>query len=57
MNEEYKARCRREFVEALATYLTTDQAMKSIFHEMGKSEAKEWANLYQLSGCRGYATK
>ncbi len=48
---------RKLFIEALAEYLTDDLASKSIWLQMGKKEAKTWSKLYDLAGCRGYATK
>jgi hypothetical protein len=48
---------KEEFIEALAEYLTKDLAKRSIYLEMGQSDAKDWAKLYRLSGCSGWATK
>jgi hypothetical protein len=45
---------RDAFIDALATYLTRDLAVRSMELEMGKKTSIEWAKLFQLSGLQGY---
>lgn len=47
---------KQAFVAALADYLVTDQARKSILLEMGKPEAKQWAALRATTPLQGYPT-
>ncbi len=47
---------RDELIRALAEFLSRDLGRKSIELEMGRVDARDWAKLYQLSGCHGYAT-
>lgn len=46
-----------EFIKAVAAYLVSEMATKSILLQMGKPDAKAWAAAYNASGCRGYATQ
>jgi hypothetical protein len=48
---------KQKFIDTLAEWLTRDLATRSILLRMGKREAQDWAELYGLSGCHGYATK
>lgn len=44
------------FVKAVAAYLVSDMASKSICLQIGNPDAKAWAAAYQASGCHGWAT-
>lgn len=43
-----------EFIKAVAEYITTESAIKSINLSLRKPDAKAWARAYQASGCRGW---
>lgn len=45
---------KQEFVRALAVYLAADLARRSIELQMGKPEAKQWANIRGTTPLRGY---
>lgn len=47
---------KEQFIKALAVFLVKDQAQKSIELQMGKTSAKEWAELRSKSGILGYPT-
>lgn len=47
---------KKKFVRALAEYLASDLAHKSILCQMGKSEGRQWAELWNASPLRGYPT-
>lgn len=44
------------FIKQLAQFLAGDQSRKSIELQMGKSSAKEWAELRNLTPLFGYPT-
>lgn len=48
---------KKDFIKAVAKLCANDQAMKSIALEMGKSHAREWAEIRNtIPGMRGYPT-
>jgi hypothetical protein len=48
---------QRAFIEAVADYITSDLALKSMSLQAGKPDAQKWAKAYQAAKCHGYATK
>lgn len=48
---------KHDIIVALAEFLTTDVARKSIELQMGKPDAKAWAKISNLLGGSGYDTK
>jgi hypothetical protein len=50
------AQRRKNFLHALAVFLSGDSARKSIDLEMGKPYAKEWAALRNATPIFGYLT-
>lgn len=48
---------RAEIIEAIASFLTTDVAVKSIHLQMKTKYAEEWANIWQKLRINGYSTK
>lgn len=47
---------KQRFIRALAAYLSSDLARKSIELQMGKPSAKEWASLRSETPLHGYQT-
>ena len=47
---------KAEFIRRLAAYLTHDQAKMSIMLQMGRPEAKAWADLRSATPLFGYPT-
>jgi len=47
---------KREFTKVLAGFLAGDQVAKSIWLQMGKPLAQEWANLRASTPLSGYPT-
>lgn len=47
---------KEQFIKQLAEYLVGDQSKMSIFLEMGKPEAKKWADLRSTTPLFGYPT-
>jgi hypothetical protein len=58
--EEVAAKAHAErraiFIKKLARYLVGDQARKSIELQMGKQDAKEWADIRGATPLFGYPT-
>ncbi len=52
MDDERKT----QFIRALAGYLVGRQVVKSVRLQMGDVEAREWANLRNLTPIQGYLT-
>ena len=51
-----KAAMRDCFLDALTEFLTGDAGSKSIYLEMGKPWAKEWAKLRSATPLHGYVS-
>ena len=49
-----KKDAKREFVKALAEFLTTNEALRSVQLQMGKEIGKEWAKLRDATPLHGY---
>jgi hypothetical protein len=56
MNVYSKDEAKKRFIDALAEFLVSDQAKRSIMIEMGNEDALKWARLRNATPLAGWPT-